>query len=115
VKVTVPTHGPVDWTAPGLADAYADRILATMAARGLDVRAQLDWRVVRTPADLLRATNAPGAWGNSIDGVRSIRRRPGNRTPVRGLFLVGSSTHPGPGLPLVGLSSTVVADLVGRA
>lgn len=115
VRVTVPGQGPVDWTAPGMADAYADRVLVTMAARGLDVRDRVCWRVVRTPDHVLRSTGAPGAWGNALDGTASIWRRPGNRTPVRGLFLVGSSTHPGPGLPLVGLSSAVVADLVGRA
>lgn len=114
-QVVVPRHGPVDWAAPGLADSYADHVVATMAERGLDIRSSLRARVVLTPAHLLQTTGAPGAWGNALDGLRSIWRRPGNRTPVRGLFLVGSSTHPGPGLPLVGLSSAVVADLVGRA
>jgi phytoene dehydrogenase-like protein len=56
-----------------------------------------------------------GAWGLGIGSAWDLLRRPGNRTPVKALFHVGSSSYPGPGLPLVGLSSAMVADLVGRA
>lgn len=117
VRVAVPGHGAVDWTAPGRSESYADHVLAAMAARGLDVRSTLAWRVVRTPYDLERLTGVPGgsAWGSTPDSVGSLVRRPGNRTPIRGLFLVGGSTYPGPGLPLVALSSMMVADLIGRA
>ena len=42
VLVNAPRHGSgpgcVDWDAAGLRDSYADRILAVMARRGLDVR-----------------------------------------------------------------------------
>ena len=41
--------------------------------------------------------------------------RPANRSPVPGLFLVGGSAYPGGGLPLVGLSAAIVADLIGPA
>jgi phytoene dehydrogenase-like protein len=34
---------------------------------------------------------------------------------VRGLFLVGGSTHPGGGLPLVVLSARIVDRLIGPA
>lgn len=123
VRVTVPPHGPygtvgtVDWTAGGLAHRYADRVLAVLAGRGLDVRDRIAWRAVRTPFHLERATAAPGGavWGDAIDGAAAVLRRPANRTRVRGLFLVGGSTYPGPGLPLVGLSAVMVTDLIGRA
>lgn len=123
VRVTVPPHGPygtagtVDWTAGGLAHRYADRVLAVLAGRGLDVRDRIAWRAVRTPFHLERATAAPGGavWGGAIDGATAVLRRPANRTRVRGLFLVGGSTYPGPGLPLVGLSAVMVTDLIGRA
>ena len=36
-----------------------------------------------------------------------------NRGPVDGLFLVGGSTHPGGGLPMVTLSARIVADRIG--
>ena len=107
----------VDWDAPGLAQAYADRVLAIMARRGTDVRDRVRWCEIRTPADLERATRAPGGsiYGTSSNGARAAFLRPANRSPVPGLFLVGGSSHPGGGLPLVGLSAAIVADLVGPA
>ncbi|SDQ78837.1 NAD(P)/FAD-dependent oxidoreductase [Quadrisphaera sp. DSM 44207] len=123
VLVNAPRHSPhdpragVDWTAPGLADAYADRVLAVMAQRGLDVRERLLWREVRTPADLERETRSVGGsiYGSSSNGARAAFLRPANRSPVPGLFLVGGSAHPGGGIPLVGLSAQIVAGLVGPA
>jgi phytoene desaturase len=107
----------VDWREPGLAESYADRILAVMAQRGLDVRDRVRWRVVRTPADLETEARAPGGsiYGTSSNGARSAFLRAANRSPVPGLYLVGGSAHPGGGLPLVGLSAELVADLIGRA
>jgi phytoene dehydrogenase-like protein len=34
---------------------------------------------------------------------------------VQGLFLVGGSSHPGGGLPLVAMSAQIVAGLIGPA
>jgi len=119
VLVNAPRHDPprMDWTAPGLAGSYADRVLDVMASRGLDVRDRLLWREVRTPADLERDTRSGGGsiYGTSSNGARSAFLRPANRSPIGGLYLVGGSSHPGGGLPLVGLSAAIVADLVGRA
>jgi phytoene desaturase len=123
VLVNGPRHstaggqGAVDWTAPGLAESYADRVLAVMAERGVDVRDRILWRETRTPADLAVATRAPGGaiYGTSSNGARAAFLRPANRGPVPGLFLVGGSAHPGGGLPLVGLSAAIVAGLVGPA
>ena len=113
VLVNAPPHGRppsgVDWCAPGLADAYADRVLAVLARRGLDVRDRVLFRQVRTPADLATATAAPGG---SIYGTSGSLLRPANRGPVRGLYLVGGSTHPGGGLPMVALSAQIVAGMV---
>ncbi|MCZ2836638.1 phytoene desaturase family protein [Modestobacter sp. VKM Ac-2985] len=120
VLVNAPRHEPgtgVDWTSPGLADRHADQVLATMAARGLDVRDRVRWRVVRTPADLERETASPGGsiYGTSSNGARAAFLRPANASPVPGLFLAGGSAHPGGGLPLVTLSAEIVAGLIGPA
>ncbi|MEV4728136.1 hypothetical protein AB0K29_31300, partial [Micromonospora humida] len=66
----------------------------------------------RTPADLDAATAAPGG---SIYGTAGGLLRPANRGPARGLWLVGGSTHPGGGLPMVTLSAQIVADEIGPA
>lgn len=123
VLVNAPRHSPadptqgVDWNEPGRAETYARQLLDLMAARGLDVRDRLLWREIRTPADLEHRTGSPGGsiYGPSSNGMRAAFLRPANRSPVHGVFLVGGSAHPGGGLPLVGLSAAIVADLVGRA
>jgi phytoene desaturase len=112
VLVNAAPHGPVDWRAPGVAGRYADRILDILAARGLDVRDRILFREVRTPADQEAATLTPGG---SIYGSATHRlRRPPNRGPVDGLYLVGGSVHPGGGLPLVMLSAELVAREIAR-
>lgn len=120
VLVNATPHDPdggMDWDEPGLAEDYADHVLATMAARGFEVRPHVRWREVRTPADLARATLTGGGaiYGSSSNGARSAFLRPANRSPVPGLFLVGGSAHPGGGLPLVMLSAGIVSGLVGPA
>ena len=125
VLVNAPRHvsghgegpGAVDWREPGLADAYADRLLDLLAARGLPVRDRVLFREVRSPADLEERTGAVGGgiYGTSSNGAAAAFLRPANRSPVPGLFLVGGSAHPGGGLPLVVLSAQIVAGLIGPA
>jgi phytoene dehydrogenase-like protein len=120
VLVNAPPHAVddplrgVDWRSEGLADSYADRLLELMARRGVDVAARVRWRELRTPADLAERTRAVGGsiYGPSSNGARSAFLRPANRSPVAGLYLVGGSSHPGGGLPLVILSARIVAGLI---
>jgi phytoene desaturase len=120
VLVNAPPHGTdqasVNWTAPEMAERYANRILDVLANRGIEVRNRVLFREVRTPADLQVATAAPGGaiYGTPVHGFTGLRR-PGNRGPVRGLFLVGGSVHPGGGLPMVMLSAKIVAGQIGSA
>ncbi len=113
VLVNAAPHGRVDWTAPGLAGRYADHVLTTLAKRGIDVRDRVVFREIRTPADLARATRSPG--GSIYGGATHRLLRPPNTGPVRGLYLVGGSVHPGGGLPMVTLSARIVADRIGPA
>ena len=121
VLVNAPRHGDgrgrtVDWTAPGVADGYADHILSVLARRGVDLRDRILWRELRTPADYEREVRAPGGsiYGTSSNGSRAAFQRPANASPIPGLYLVGGSAHPGGGLPLVGMSAEIVAGLVGK-
>ncbi|MSO26886.1 MAG: phytoene desaturase [Candidatus Nanopelagicales bacterium] len=111
------TNGTINWDEPGLAEHYADHVLAVLARRGMDVRTRVLWREIRTPADLERDVRAPGGaiYGTSSNGARAAFARPANKSPVGGLYLVGGSSHPGGGLPLVGMSAEIVANLINSA
>ncbi|WP_018330315.1 phytoene desaturase family protein [Actinomycetospora chiangmaiensis] len=122
VLVNAPVHDPgrargVDWDAPGLREAYAERVLDVLAARGVDVRPRLRFVEVLTPADLERRTDSPGGaiYGTASHGPRAALRRPANAGPLPGLHLVGGSAHPGGGIPLVLMSAEIVAGLIGPA
>ncbi len=101
------------WTLQGRGQVTGD-LVALLARHGIDVRDQVETRVDRTPAELVRD------WGGSPDGVlwrgrRTIRERLGPRTPVSGVFAAGAHATPGGGLPFVGLSAALVAQAVGPA
>ncbi|MCG7596427.1 NAD(P)/FAD-dependent oxidoreductase [Mycobacterium sp. PSTR-4-N] len=121
VLVNAPAHDPagggMDWDAEGLADTYSAHILDVLAERGVDVRPRLQFTEVITPAELERRTGAPGGaiYGTASHGPRAALRRPANRSPIPGLFLVGGSAHPGGGIPLVLMSAEIVAGLIGPA
>jgi phytoene desaturase len=120
VMVNAPAHHPgsgVDWDAPGLRERYTTQLLELLAARGADITGRLRFAETITPADLERRTGAPGGaiYGTASHGPRAALRRPANRGPVPGLYLVGGSAHPGGGIPLVLMSAEIVARLIGPA
>jgi phytoene dehydrogenase-like protein len=116
--LTVRTGGPAPegrraWTVAGRGRLTEDP-LAALARHGLDVRAQVVTRVDRSPRDLVEQ------WGGTPLGVQwqgrgTVRRRLGPRTPVQGVYAAGSHATPGSGLPFVGLSAALVAQVVGPA
>lgn len=112
VLVNAPAAPGHDW------NAYGDHVLERMAAGGLDVRDRIRARTHRSPAELERETGAvDGAiYGDAPHGRLGTLRRPPNRVRgVDGLWLVGGTTHPGGGLPLVMLSAQIVARAIGPA
>ena len=102
------------WT-ESLRERYADRIQARLARHMPNLESALLRRVVLSPADL-EAANVNLVGGDPYSGAlsldqnflwRPLPRQPSHRTPVRNLFHIGASTHPGPGLG--GVSGTLVA------
>ena len=107
-----------DWNDKDFNHRYAMQIIDSLEARGISIRDRLDVLEIRTPADLERSVMAPGGaiYGTSSNGARSAFMRAKNRSPLKGLYCVGGSAHPGGGLPLVGLSAEIVAEaIVGKA
>ena len=107
--VNVPAETGIDRTLMSAA------VLNRVAERGVDLRRRIDFTRSLVPADIDARYRAPGGaiYGTSSNGRTAAFRRPANRGPVDGLFLVGGSAHPGGGLPLVATGARIVADLVG--
>jgi phytoene dehydrogenase-like protein len=98
----------------GAMASYSQVVLSSLAARvGLDVDRVL-FTEAMSPADIEQRYGARhgSIYGTSSNGRRAAFVRPANRGNVRGLYLVGGTSHPGGGLPLVAASARIVADLV---
>jgi UDP-galactopyranose mutase len=106
------SNGLTAWSVEHRQDG--EDVVTTMARRGLDVRRQVGARVTRSPAQLVAAHGGSPA-GMLWQGWRSGLRRPGPRTAVKGLYLIGADVHPGPGLISAGLVAAQVAGDVGRS
>jgi phytoene desaturase len=118
VLVNAPRHSKgsdgFDWSDAEFARRYANSIIDQIEARGISIRDRLEVLEIRTPLDLQNSVHAPGGsiYGTSSNGARSAFVRAKNRSPIKGLYLVGGSAHPGGGLPLVGLSAEIVANAI---
>jgi phytoene dehydrogenase-like protein len=97
--------GEGSWTEE-LRESYADRIQARIAAHVPNLESAVRKRVVLSPADL-EAANVNLVHGDPYSGAlaldqnllwRPFAASPGHGTPVRRLWHIGASTHPGPGL-----------------
>ena len=102
--------GNGSWT-PELRERYADRIQARIAAHIPNLESSIVKRVAMSPADLQDA-NVNLVHGDPYGGSLALDQnflwRAQHKTPVDKVWLVGASTHPGPGLG--GGSGTLVAD-----
>ncbi len=112
VLVNVPPASAVDWDAE--AEPYRDHLLERLARRGWDLGGRIRSIEVITPLDISKRYRAwqGSIYGTSSNGRRAAFLRPSNRGPRRGLYLVGGSSHPGGGLPLVAISGAIVAAMV---
>ena len=110
--------GDGTWTEE-LRERYADRIQARIARHVPNLESALLKRVVLSPADLERE-NVNLVGGDIYSGSCALDQNlvwrprpslPGHRTPVDGLYHIGASTHPGPGLG-AGSGTIVAHDLL---
>jgi len=97
-----------------VSDEVGGWLLDRLAGIGPDLRSRTRFVEVIGPADIARRYRSPGGaiYGTSSNGRSAAFRRPAMRGPRRGLFLVGGSTHPGGGLPLVTIGARIVTDLI---
>jgi phytoene desaturase len=119
VLVNAPRHDldaskGFDWSDEEFVSKYAQSIIDQIEERGISIRDRLDTLQIRTPLDLQETVLAPGGsiYGSSSNGARAAFLRARNRSPIKNLYLVGGSAHPGGGLPLVGLSAEIVANAI---
>lgn len=105
------------YTAPGqdwesLKETYADHIIRILRLK-LDggIQSHIKVKHVITPADFEQRyrSNKGSIYGTSSNSRYAAFLRPRNASPlVKGLYLVGGSTHPGGGIPLCILSANHV-------
>ena len=97
-------RSPDNWTDRTRA-AFADTVLDKIEQACPDIRARIVHREVRTPLDIEREVGLTE--GNIFQGEltfdqllfnRPVPGHAGHATPIAGLYLVGSSTHPGGGV-----------------
>jgi phytoene dehydrogenase-like protein len=105
------------WTT-ALRERYADRIQARIACHVPNFESSILGRTVLSPADL-EAANVNLVHGDPYGGSLALDQNflwrpfgaaPGHRTFIDGVWHVGASTHPGPGLGAG--SGTIVADAI---
>lgn len=106
------------WT-PSIREAYADRVISRIAQHIPNLKRSILGRKVISPADLAKLNvNLVGGdpYGGSCELDQYMLWRPlrGTRdhsTPIRHLWHIGASTHPGPGLG--GVSGVLIAKKLG--
>ncbi|MFF0743377.1 phytoene desaturase family protein [Streptomyces sp. NPDC004111] len=103
-----------DWAAPGLAEAWADRMVAAAGRAVPGLGERIRWREVRTPADTAEVTGAAGGAvpAPALAGREGRFLAPGNTTPLDGLYVAGGWAHPGGGAAHAGMSGALVAGLI---
>ena len=104
--------GAAAWTILGRGRLSED-ITVALARHRIDVRAQIEVRVDRSPRDQVEEL-AGSAYGMLWQGRATIDRKLA-ATPYAGVYAAGAHAAAGAGLPFVGLSAAVAAERIGPA
>lgn len=90
----------------------AEDVVTAVHRAGIRIRDQIEVRVDRSPRHLVEEWRG-SPYGVLWQGRRTFDRMLGPRTPYDGVYVVGAHTPLGAGLPSVGLSAALVAQLIG--
>lgn len=105
-----------DWQKEG--DLYAESVIRELENRGLEgLSGSIIYRKHITPLTFYHKyrSNKGSIYGTSSNNRLAAFLRPRNKARgVKGLYLVGGSTHPGGGIPLVTLSAFHAVELIER-
>ncbi len=102
-EINIPKGG--EWT-EALRESYADRVIDRLSAVIPELKTQILHRTVLSPRDL-EELNMNLVGGDPYSGDcsfdqnflwRPLKTTRNHETPVRNLYHIGASTHPGPGL-----------------
>lgn len=115
-QIRIPADG--QWN-DDVREQYADRVIARLAAQIPGLAPLIRKRMVLSPRDL-EALNINLVGGDPYSGDcgidqfllwRPLKTTRNHETPIKGLYHIGASTHPGPGL--AGSSGYMVAKALG--
>ena len=97
---------------------YKKQIIRKLQEHGLtDLSDHIEYSRTITPRDFYQKyrSNKGSIYGTSSNNKLAAFMRPKNKSrSVKGLYLVGGSTHPGGGIPLVTLSAFHAVELINR-
>ncbi len=114
VLINAPPDGDANSFEEGEVERCKERAFNTMERCGLKLTYTPQECTITTPTDFHYLFPATGGalYGRASHGWRATFQRPAARTRLRGLYLAGGSTHPGPGVPMAALSGRLAADAI---
>jgi 1-hydroxycarotenoid 3,4-desaturase len=109
--INAPANGDIPEIDPTELDSCEERIFRSLARFGLRIEHQPNALIRTVPRDFQRLFPATGGalYGPASHGWMASFTRAGSRTAIRGLYLAGGSSHPGPGLPMAATSGRLAA------
>jgi 1-hydroxycarotenoid 3,4-desaturase len=120
--INAPPTGDTHFFEPAEIDACKERIFERLRQMGMKISSPQQACVTTNPSDFNWLFPATGGalYGPASHGWMSSFKRAGSRSLIRGLYLAGGSTHPGPGIPMTAISgrlaaAAIIADCVSTA
>jgi 1-hydroxycarotenoid 3,4-desaturase len=109
--VNAPADGDLHRLQPEEINQCQQRMFHLLNQCGVSIDAKPQQTIVSTPTNFSQRYPASGGalYGPASHGWTASFRRAKARSSIKGLYLSGGSTHPGPGMPMAALSGTIAA------